>query len=213
MTLRKEVTADGGGTDLRPLFSVPQSWAWGQLAKALMHRKVFMKVDDTTSYRRVTVQLHGRGIVERDVVSGNQLKIKDQQVIRVHDFLVAEIDAKVGGLGVVPQELDGSIVSSHYFAFEIDQEVLLPTFLDAMIRSGFVTQQIRQFVRGSLNYAAIRPQHVLGVRFPYPPISVQRRIEERMSIVHQARMALREQVAAFDALPAALLRRAFSGEL
>jgi len=50
-----------------------------------------------------------------------------------------------------------------------------------------------------------------------PPINEQRRIvallEEQMAAVERARAAAEAQVAAINALPAALLRRAFSGAL
>ena len=108
----------------------------------MRQRKVFVTIDDDRTYRRVTVQLHGRGIVERDVVSGGLIKIKSQQVIRADDFLVAEIDAKVGGFGIVPANLDGAIVSSHYFTFEIDAATLLPRFLAILVRVGMVTREI-----------------------------------------------------------------------
>ena len=48
-----------------------------------------------------------------------------QQVCQTGEFLVAEIDAKVGGFGIVPPELEGAIVSSHYFLFVIDEAKLL----------------------------------------------------------------------------------------
>lgn len=46
--------------------------------------------------------LHAKGIVLRDELPGALIKIKSQQVCRSGEFLVAEIDAKVGGFGIVP---------------------------------------------------------------------------------------------------------------
>ena len=48
-----------------------------------------------------------QGIVLRDEVTGALIKTKSQQVCRAGEFLVAEIDAKVGGFGIVPEALDG----------------------------------------------------------------------------------------------------------
>ncbi|MGH3851077.1 MAG: hypothetical protein ACRDRT_15525, partial [Pseudonocardiaceae bacterium] len=62
----------------------------------------------------------------RDIVPGTAIKTKKQQVVRAGEVLVAEIDAKVGGFGVIPGELDGAIVSSHYFTFEIVTDVVDP---------------------------------------------------------------------------------------
>jgi type I restriction enzyme S subunit len=52
---------------------------------------------------------------------------------------------------------------------------------------------------------------------PLPPLSEQRRIagilREQMAAVERARATAEAELEAIEALPAALLRRAFSGEL
>lgn len=189
-------------------FPIPPDWTWGFLSKALRHRKEFITIDDETNYQRVTVQLHGRGIIARDVVRGSEIKTKQQKVIRANDFLVAEIDAKMGGFGIVPAPLAGAIVSSHYFTFEIDNRQLLPDFLDAFIRVGFVTKSIENSVRGSLNYAAIRPAHILRMQFPFAPIPDQKDVIQSMAEAAKAIDAAQKQLDALQALPGAIIRAA-----
>jgi type I restriction enzyme S subunit len=159
---------------------------------------------------RVTVQLHGRGVVQRDTVLGGELITKKQQVLRAGDFLVAEIDAKMGGFGIVPRELDGSVVSSHYFVFEVDEALALRSYLDALTKHGFITAQILRFVRGSLNYAAIRARHVEAISFPFAPLRKQAELSERLRVVASMRVAAEAQLATIEALPGAILRQAFS---
>src|SRR5437867_4102966 len=95
-----------------------------RLGELLTQRKEFIRIDDSQEYLRCRVQLHAKGVVLRDRVEGAVIKTKEQQVCRDGEFLIAEIDAKVGGFGVVPPELDGSIVSSHYFLFAVDADRL-----------------------------------------------------------------------------------------
>jgi type I restriction enzyme S subunit len=133
-----------------------------KLGEVLRQRKEFITIDDLTTYKRPRVQLHTQGIVLRDNIPGALIKTKTQQVCQAGEFLVAEIDAKVGGFGIVPTALNGSIVSSHYFLFVIDETKLDRSFLDYFIRTpGFRDQVAAQ---GSTNYAAIRPSHVLGMK-------------------------------------------------
>ena len=87
------------------------AWPSVALGEVIAHRKEFIVIDDLKTYRRPRVQLHAQGIVLRDTVPGAEIKTKKQQVARAGEFLVAEIDAKVGGFGLVPEALDGSIVS------------------------------------------------------------------------------------------------------
>jgi type I restriction enzyme S subunit len=156
--------------------SIP--WPIVQLHQVIWPRKEFIVIDDLAAYKRARVQLHVKGIVQRDQVLGALIKTKQQQVCRVGDFLVAEIDAKVGGFGIVPDCLDGAIVSSHYFLFVIDETQLDKRFLDYFLRTPAFRNQVE--AQGSTNYAAIRSGDVLGYEMPLPPLPEQRRIVIRI---------------------------------
>ncbi len=112
------------------------------LGRVIRHRKEFIQINDLETYKRCRVQLHAKGIVLRDIIRGSEIKTKSQHVCRAGDFLVAEIDAKVGGFGIVPDGLDGAIVSSHYFLFEIDETTLDRRFLDFFIRTSAFREQV-----------------------------------------------------------------------
>jgi type I restriction enzyme S subunit len=172
------------------------AWPTVKLGEVLRHRKEFITIDDLASYRRPRVQLHVKGIVLRDDVPGALIKTKTQQICRAGEFLIAEIDAKVGGFGIVPESLDGSIVSSHYFLFAVHEAKLDRRFLDFFIRTPAFREQIA--AQGSTNYAAIRPSHVLDYEIPLPPLAEQRRvvtrIEELAAQIHESR-TLRHQAA------------------
>ncbi len=179
-----------------------KEWPRVRLGQAIQHRKEFITIDDFTAYKRCRVQLHAKGIVLRDTVQGVEIKTKEQQVCRTNDFLVAEIDAKVGGFGIVPEELDGAIVSSHYFLYTVDETVLDHCFLGYFVRTPGFRDQVS--AQGSTNYAAIRPHQVLEYEIPLPPLAEQRRIvariEELAAKVERARELRRgavEQANAF----------------
>ena len=188
-----------------------KQWPRVKLGEVLRHRKEFITIDELTNYRRPRVQLHAQGIVLRDEVPGALIKTKKQQVCRVGEFLVAEIDAKVGGFGIVPESLNGSIVSSHYFLFVVDEAKLDRLFLDFFIRTPAFREQVA--AQGSTNYAAIRPAHVLGYEIPLPPLAEQRRvvarIEELSAQIHEARTLRQQAAAEAVALAHAARRHAF----
>src|SRR5262245_60488506 len=106
------------------------AWTNVRLGEVVRHRKEFITINDLTTYKRPRATLHVQGIVLRDEVPGALIKTKSQQVCRAGEFLVAEIDAKVGGFGIIPPMLDGAIVSSHYFLFTIDENKLDRGFLN-----------------------------------------------------------------------------------
>lgn len=165
-------------------------WPKVRLGECVEQRKTPVFIEDAKTYRRVTVQLHARGIVPRDEVNGRDIKTKRQYVTRGNDLLVAEIDAKVGGYGIVPPSLADAIVSDHYFLYTINTKRLNTEYLRYWLQTPEPLKQIREFVKGALNYAAIRPKNVAELELPLPPLEEQRKLAE-----HLKRFTVRSQEA------------------
>lgn len=183
-------------------------WPLVRLGEVISQRKDFIEIAPDETYARCRVQTSARGIILRDRVAGAEIKTKRQQVGRTGEFLVAEIDAKLGGYGIVPEELDGAIVSSHYFLFEVDETKLLRGFLDWYSRTPDFLEQVK--ARGSTNYAAIRPSNVLGYLMPLPPLAEQQRIVARLDRVAGLVAARERATAAMEADMQAMLAKAFA---
>jgi len=149
-----------------------------RLGSFLRERKEFITIDDLSSYKRAKVQWYGKGIILRDEISGSEIKTKKQQVIRSGEFVIAEIDAKEGSFGITPENLEGAIVSSHYFVYEVDQDICFLPYLDWFIRTNNLQTQVT--AQGSTNYSAIRSYTALEYKIPLPSIDEQRRIVERL---------------------------------
>lgn len=159
-------------------------WPLVRLKEGVRHRADWVELDDEKLYRRVTARVRNQGVKLRDEVPGFRIDTKRQQLCRAGQLLVAEIDAKVGGIGFIPDELDGAVVSSHYFLFDIDPNVFSRSWLDHVIRSGRLQRQVDAM--GSTNYAAIRPRDVLAFQVPRPPLSEQHAIGAVLEAVQEA---------------------------
>lgn len=155
-----------------------------ELGQVIEQRKEFVIIDDSVEYKRCRVKSHRKGVVLRDEVKGLAINTKKQQICKTNDFLVAEIDAKVGGYGFVPEELDGAIVSSHYFLFELNTKKILQEYLQWLIQTNIIQNQINS--KGSTNYAAIRPKDVLSFKIPLPDIGEQKRLINRINSVSES---------------------------
>ena len=183
------------------------AWPMVELGEVVSQRKVFITIEPDVTYSRCRVQTSARGVVLRDRLQGSEVKTKRQQVCRAGDFLVAEIDAKMGGYGLVPDELEGAIVSSHYFLYTVDGTSLDKGFLNWYCRTKEFLQQVN--ARGSTNYASIRSRDVLNYRIPLPPLDEQRRIVARLDRVARLVEERRRVLAAADRDVDVLLRKAF----
>jgi restriction endonuclease S subunit len=191
-------------------------WKSTPLGEVMRHRKGSITIDDTTTYKLCRVQVHRRGVVLRQELAGTGISTKKQQVCKSGDFLVAEMDAKVGGYGFVPPELDGAIVSSHYYLFEVDAEKLHPEYLEVVSQAEILQQQI--VAKGSTNYSSIRPGSVLEWQIPLPlDIDVQKQIARNFwaiqSKLSAARTEITHQQSLLAKLKQAILQEAIQGKL
>ena len=150
-------------------------------SEIMTENKEYIIIDDQTQYQRITVKLHGKGVVSRDFVMGKKLRTKKQKLAKTNQFVVAELDAKFGGFGVIPENLEDSIVSSHYYLFDLDPDKVLPEYFDYMVRKGPYTEIIQPNVKGTTNYASVRPKHLLELKMPLPDIAEQEKILQDIS--------------------------------
>jgi type I restriction enzyme S subunit len=191
------------------------SWQKAKLGEVLTHRKGFITISDDEKYKLCRVQLHRRGVVLREILSGAAIRTKKQQVCKANDFIVAEMDAKVGGYGFIPSELDGAIVSSHYYLFEVDENLLKRDFLAVLNKAEILQNQIK--ATGSTNYASVRPSDILQWEVPLPPIEQQDSIANKVLSIEKKKetinIELSQQLALVKELRQAYLREAMQGKL
>lgn len=191
------------------------TWETVKLKEVISHRKGFIEIDDETEYKLVTVKLHRKGVILRENLKGYQIKTKKQQVCKAGDFIVAEMDAKFGGYGFVPDDLEGAIVSSHYFLFEVDEYKLRPQYLEVISQVKILQEQIKAI--GSTNYSSIRPYNVLEWEIPLPPIEKQKEIEalyiKAKSKVDLLNDEYQLQLSEIENLNQAILQEASQGKL
>lgn len=183
---------------------VTANWPLIRLKEVIRERVKWIEISDTEKYKRVTARVRNQGIYARDSVSGSDIKTKRQKLCRADDLLVAEIDAKVGGFGIVPAEGDGAIVSSHYFLFELNQAKVDLQWFDHVVRAGKLQRQVDAV--GSTNYAAIRPRDVAAFQMPLPEISEQRGIGAVLSSTGDLIANSKAVISALEAAKMATMR-------
>ncbi len=119
-----------------------------------LHRRketVFIKPD--VEYDLVTVKMHHKGVVLREKKRGSQI---GSTMFRISkgQFILSGIDARNGAFGVVPDFLEGAIITNDFWCFDVDEAVVkrdffywltnTPLFLDACIKSSKgETQRVR----------------------------------------------------------------------
>ena len=112
-------------------------------------------------------------------------------------------------------EFDG-LCSVDQYSYKIYDNLALPTYVSFFLRSSrFLDAAPVSSAPGQL--PRIRSEEIDEVMIPLPPLTEQKRItallEKETASVSKLRQNLESQLAEINALPATLLRKAFSGEL
>jgi len=81
-------------------------------------------IDDSTTYKRVTVSGNHKGVSLRDEVLGSKIGTKKQFTIKGGDFILSKIDARNGAFGIIPVELSNAIITGNFWTYSVDSNLI-----------------------------------------------------------------------------------------
>lgn len=139
------------------------------------------------AYNLVTVRKNKRDIVFREKITAKQLKEKNKRftVIGTGQLVISRIGAKDGAIGIVPKELDGSLVSDNFVVLEIVSGEIDPFYLLMVLTSERYKNMLRVISRGISERSYIRTRDLLGLTIPMPEIAEQRKIVGDLQKIQQ----------------------------
>lgn len=85
-------------------------------------------LEDNTSYQLVTVRRGFAGVESRGIFKGKEIKVKNYFVVHAGDFLISKRQIAHGACGIVPESLDGAVVSNEYNVFVPQKETNIEFF-------------------------------------------------------------------------------------
>lgn len=85
-------------------------------------------LDNETKYRLVTVKRRNGGIAERAILKGKDILVKSQFEVKAGDYIISKRQVVHGATGLVPPELDGSVVSNEYLVGQGTEKLSIEFF-------------------------------------------------------------------------------------
>ena len=104
-----------------------------------------------------------------------------------NDLVFSKIDARNGAIGLVPRDSGNLAFSSEFPVYEIDQDQLLPSFLQILCRTSRFRAMIQARVVGHSGRKRLSPDLLEGLPIPVPPTQVQARIVAQIKAAELAR--------------------------
>jgi type I restriction enzyme S subunit len=153
----------------------PDGWTRAPIGEFL--EPVFRpaKLVDGERYQLVTAKRSRGGIVPRDILFGRDIRTKTQFFVETGDFLISRRQISHGACGIVPQSLDGAVVSNEYVALKPKASLDL-RFLSHLSHSVYFQQTcFHSSIGVHVEKLVFKLEDWLEWEFDIPPLAEQRR--------------------------------------
>jgi hypothetical protein len=186
-------------TNSDPAAGAQEEWVRAPLSRFLTPNVEVVDVDPDQTYPTVGVLNRGRGLLYRDPVAGSSTAYTKLNRIGPGVLVYSRLKAFEGAITVTPDDLPESFASQEFptFAFASDMD---PDFFRILTTTQSMWDALQGVSKGmGGRRERVKPADFLNVVMDIPPLPVQERIVEVISVVD-------EQVAALEVEADSLLR-------
>ncbi len=167
-------------------------WPMTPLGSFLTKSEDWITPEPDKQYSEVTVRLWGKGVVLRGKVAGSEIAGGRRLQVRANQFILSRIDARNGATGLVPDSLDGALVTNDFPVYSLNNEKVFSTFLNWMSKTANFVELCKQASEGTTNRVRLKEDRFLSTAIPLPPLPDQRRIVARIESLAEKIVEARE---------------------
>lgn len=142
----------------------------------LIKSREVIDIEDEVTYNRVTVKVRNGGVTLRDVEKGSNIGTKKQYRVKTGQFIVSKIDARNGSFGIIPNDLEGAVVTNDFPVFEVDNTKILTEFLLLITTTKEFIKFAQSCSSGTTNRQRMDIDMFLNQRIPLPSLPEQEAI-------------------------------------
>ncbi len=150
-----------------------------KLGDILIRNKTQIEIQDDIEYKRVTIKLYNGGIYLRDKKLGKDIGTKKQFLIKKGQFLLSKIDARNGAFGIVPDELDGAIITGNFWTYDVDYSKVNPLYLTLITTTKQFVELCNNASSGTTRRHYLQEDIFLNTKIPLPDVNIQKQLIEK----------------------------------
>ena len=188
-----------------------------RIGDILTRHKTPVVVKDDVTYNQVTIRTNYKGVVLRGTQAGATIGTKNQWRVSADQFILSRIDARNGAFGIIPEELEGAIVTNDFLAFDINENEVEREFFNVFLQSPVFLDACIKASRGNTNRKRVDEDFFLNFKVNLPSLTEQheliKRIHKSRASVVSAQYQITHQHALVTKLKQAILQEAISGQL
>lgn len=188
-----------------------------RIGDILTRHKTSVSVKEDVVYKQVTIRTNYKGVVLRGTQSGATIGTKNQWRVSADQFILSRIDARNGAFGIIPEELEGAIVTNDFLAYDINEGEVEREFFNVFLQSPVFLDACIKASRGNTNRKRVDEGFFLNFEVNLPPLAEQldliKRINRARASIGIAQTEIAHQQSLLGKLKQAILREAIQGKL
>lgn len=189
-----------------------KAWQQHKLGDLLTRSGEAAQPATDAEYKEITIRLWGKGVLERGRISGAAVNGR-RFIARKNQFIASRIDARNGAMGIVPESLDGALVTNDFPLFEVNRKHILPRYMGWLCRTPAFVDLCSRASEGTTNRVRLKENEFLRLEIQIPETSEQQRIVVRIDTVQQQLQAADKLRSSIDRDIASLLAVRFQETL
>jgi restriction endonuclease S subunit len=187
-----------------------------QIGDILTRIKRPVTVVDDQIYKLVTIKMNHKGVVLRESKLGGLIKSGMYQV-REGDFILSGIDARNGAFGIVPEELDGAIVTNDFWYFEINDEIISKELFLELTATTWFDEICKKGSDGTTQRIRLQKDKFFNQTILLPGMDEQKELLSKLHLVKEKQGKLsgeiKSQKSLLSQLKQSILQEAIQGKL
>ena len=208
-------------------YTVPKNWCWTKAGNMVtLYRGVSYKKNDAHTEKGENDCLIMRGgniseggiDTEADNVYVNKDLVTQEQLVKKHDIIIVSSTGStkvIGRAGISLMDYD-DVAFGAFLTLLRPVDYVSKSFVDYYFQSDLYRERIRSLASG-VNINNIRTEYITESPVPLPPLAEQQRIVDRIEYLFakldEAREKAQSVLDSFETRKAAILHKAFTGEL
>ena len=140
----------------------------------------YINIDDNTKYNVVGLSSNGYSKVSKEIF-GNELKIKRQQICEDSQFVLSKI--LNGCYGFINQNTIGGIMSSEYWLFNINTQIIINEYLYYIFEMQILP--LLKKISNGVGIQRIDKNKFYKLKIPIPPLDKQQEIVSYLDFIYE----------------------------
>lgn len=159
------------------------AWKTVKIGDFLKRTKDPISIEADKEYSLVTIKMHHKWVVPRWKKIGNEIGSKTMYKVRSWQFILSGIDARHGAFWIIPDTLDGAVVTNDFWYFDLDEKIIdLTFFYHLTSMSGFI-RLCRNASDGTTNRIRLQKDKFFSQEILIPDMESQLSIVEKLKLL------------------------------